>query len=59
MNEIDALIAGAVGGSAAAFCVACIVLAQMKYAYDEKLQAFQMQLISLRAELNAGYIVNE
>jgi hypothetical protein len=55
VTEIDTLISGAVGGSVAAFAVTSVVLGQIRHAYDKKLQALQMQLIALRAELNAGY----
>ena len=55
MNEFEILIAGAVGGSLAAIALAFVMLGHIKFCYDKKLEAIQLQLISLRAELNVGY----
>ena len=49
MNEIDALIAGAVGGSIAGVGMAFIVLAEIKRLYDTKIMMLRMQIIGLQA----------
>lgn len=49
MSEIDALIAGAVGGSISAMCVAYAVLLHIKYVYDQKIMYLRMQIIGLQA----------
>ena len=56
MTEIDALIAGCVGGSVAGLGIAIVMLGQIKFAYDEKLKALQLQLIAIRSELNREYL---
>jgi len=49
MNEIDALIAGAAGGSLAAMCVAYGMLLHIKYVYDQKMMTLRIQMIGLQA----------
>lgn len=55
MSELDAMIAGAVGGSMAALGMAFVLLGHIKWHFDQKIKDLQFQLIALRAELNAGY----
>jgi len=50
MSEIDALIAGAVGGSIAGLGIAFIVLAEIKRLYDTKIMYLRMQIIGLQAK---------
>lgn len=49
MTEIDALIAGAAGGSIAAIVVAVAFLSHIKYLYDQKIMFLRMQIIGLQA----------
>ena len=55
MTELDALIAGAAGGSLSAMAMTLALLGHMKYCYEKKLEALQLQLVALRVELNVGY----
>ena len=54
MTEIDALIAGAVGGSIAGFGIAFLVLAKIKKVYDQKIMYLRMQIIGLQAINGVG-----
>lgn len=54
MNEIDALIAGAVGGSLAAMCVSYAVLMHIKHVYDQKMMVLRMQMIGLQSIMGVG-----
>ncbi len=55
MNEFDIVLTGAVGGFVASIAMMFVTLGHIKYCYDRKFEAIQLQLISLRSELNSGY----
>lgn len=57
MTELDALIAGAAGGSVAALCVAVICFGQIKNLYDQKIMYLRMQIIGLQAQI--GIVSND
>lgn len=54
MNEIDAMIAGAVGGLVSAGIMTMLALGQIKWAYDQKLKALQIQISALRSSIGYG-----
>ena len=56
MTEIDALIAGAVGGSLAGIVMCLALLGQIRFAYEEKFRTLQYQIIALRVELNKEFV---
>jgi len=49
MNEIDALIAGVVGGSIAGLGIVLVCLGHIKHVYDQKIMYLRMQIIGLQA----------
>lgn len=55
MNEFDVLMTGAVGGFLSGAAIVFMLWGQMRWAYDKKLEAFQLQLLALRVELNNNY----
>ncbi len=58
MNEIDLLIAGLTGGAIAGV-VTCVALQSHIYmVIQEKIKSLEIQLLSLRIELNKEYDEN-
>lgn len=55
MSDLDIFLSGAVGGFIASMAMTFVALGHIKYCYDAKIQALQLQLIAIRSELNVGY----
>lgn len=53
--ELDALIAGFIGGAIASFAFMAVIVGHVKYVFHDRMKQFQIQLIALRAELNSSY----
>jgi len=54
MSEIDALIAGAVGGSIAGLGIVFVCLAHIKHVYDQKMMTLRIQMIGLQAMMGVN-----
>jgi energy-converting hydrogenase Eha subunit G len=53
MTEIDVFLTGFAGGAIAAMGIALALYSQVKFTYDEKLKALQMQVSAIRSHLSS------
>jgi hypothetical protein len=54
VNEIDVLVAGAVGGFISAAFMMAIAIGQLRFAYEHKLKTLQMQIVALQVAVGGG-----
>lgn len=55
MNEIDLLLSGFTGGAISGLITVLVFYFKILFSFNEKIKTIQLQLISLRIELNKYY----